>query len=467
MAINRRQFIGSAAATLAAPRLVLAQEPDGSDAADGGLQQTIILTPVDLHLLEGGQGHTIAWSYGDGPEPAVIRARQGDELKLRFVNTLQQATWLHFYGVRGPSDLMTLNIPPGEANAVDCAFVPPDAGTFWIGPMADQSRARDMGLYAMLIVEEAEPVAGLADLPLVLDDWRLDDDGAIEGNFGDIETMVGEGRLGNWFTVNSHFRPRLPLKTGVYTRLRLLNAANVRTMGVLFKGFDPLLIARDGQPVTPQPLDSKALELAPGQRADLLVSPEQGDIRMALDLFEDIAEIGYLAAVTPSTPAPIAENFQLPANPLSALGPIPAATTFAIRIEGGLKGGLKSAVFGGEERDLRTLLEYGKGWAFNGVAGPAVKPLFTVKRGDTVVLEVENRTAFRQPVHIHGHVWQELAETPTGKWQDTAVIAPNVMVTLTFVADNPGTWAIQSLVAERADGGLLAAFKVEPAQPEL
>ena len=31
---------------------------------------------------------------------------------------------------------------------------------------------------------------------------------------------------------------------------------------------------------------------------------------------------------------------------------------------------------------------------------------------------------------------------------------------LAFVADNPGTWALQSLIAERVDAGLLTSFTV-------
>lgn len=442
------------------PRLAVAQ-----DEAAGFVEVTA--GPVSLGLLEDGAGKTEAWTLGGAAAPGIIRARQGEELRLRFTNTLDREIWLHFYGVRGPSELMTINIRPGADHAVACVFTPPDAGTFWIGPVADQSLARDMGLYAMLIVDEAQPVADLAEAVLILDDWRIDDDGRITGGFGDIEAMVGEGRLGNWFTINNRFRPRLPLKAGAFTRLRLLNAANVRTMGVLFKGYDPLLIARDGQPVSPRNLDDKALLLAPGQRADLLVSPEEGDIRLALDLFEDIVEIGYLVREGEGPAPHLDDNFALPANPLPPLPAIAGLTTYAIRIEGGIKGGLKSAMLGGVERDLRTLLENGKGWAFNGVAGPAVEPLFTVKTGETVVLEVENRTAFNQPLHIHGHVWQEIDEEPSGFWQDSAVIAPNETVTLAFVAGSAGTWAIQSLVAERADGGLIGAFRVDEATPDL
>ena len=458
MALTRRAFIGSAAALVAAPRLALAQAgPDGFT--------EIRAQAVRLQLLEDATGNTDAWGYSSGPEPAVIRARQGVELKLRFVNDLPQEIWLHFFGVRGPSALMTLNVPPGGGNPVDCVFTPPDAGSFWIGPMADQSRARDMGLYAVLIVEEANPPVALAELVLVLDDWKINDDGVIEGNFGDAETMVGEGRLGNWFTINSYFRPQLPLTSGQFTRLRLLNAANVRSMGVLFKGYDPLLIARDGQPLTPIPLGQKALVLAPGQRADLLVSPEEGDIGLALDLFEDIVEIGYLIVAAKGEVPQLAENFALPPNVLPQLPALADARTISIVIEGGIKGGLKSARLNGVERDLRTLLENGKGWALNGTAGPAAEPLFTATQGEAVVLEIDNRTGFAQPLHIHGHVWQEIGETPSGIWMDTAVIAANETVSLAFMADNPGTWAIQSLVAERADGGMIGAFEIIAAEP--
>jgi FtsP/CotA-like multicopper oxidase with cupredoxin domain len=243
--------------------------------------------------------------------------------------------------------------------------------------------------------------------------------------------------------------------------MRLVNAANVRVMSLLFKGHDPLLIARDGHPVPPSPLQGRALVIAPGQRADLLVSPADGDIGIALDLFEDVVEIAYLIPEDARAALPgIADNFSLPPNPVPPLGNAEDTRTFTLVIEGGIKGGLKSARLNGEERDLRTLLENGKGWAINGVAGPSPEPMFTAAKGETVELDIDNRTAFAQPVHIHGHAWQEIAEQPTGRWQDTAVIPPGEAVKLSFRADNPGLWALHSLVAERADGGLIGSFSI-------
>lgn len=455
MTITRRMLLGGALALAGLPAAAHGQ----ALTADGFIE--IRAQRQSLGLLEAGAGSTEAWLLGQAPGPAIIRARQGQPLKLRFINDLDREIWLHFYGVRGPTELMTINVPPGADHAVDCVFTPPDAGTFWIAPMSDQSRLRDMGLTAVLVVEEAEPLPGITDLVLVLDDWKLTDGGAVEGNFGDVELMVGEGRLGNWFTINNRFRPKLDLVPGSYTRLRVVNVANVRTMNLLFKGQDPLLIARDGQPVRPRSLHGKSIALAPGERADLLVSPAEGDVGLALDLFEDVVEIGYLIAPRGAAAPPmIPDNFALPANPVSPLAPAGGMRSIRLTLQGGLKGGLTTAVLNGEPRDLRTLLENGRGWAINGVAGPAAEPLFTAAKGEAIRLDIENRTAFAQPLHIHGHAWQVLGADPPGEFQDSVVVPPGETLSVAFTADNPGLWALHSLVAERADGGLIGSFTV-------
>jgi FtsP/CotA-like multicopper oxidase with cupredoxin domain len=214
--------------------------------------------------------------------------------------------------------------------------------------------------------------------------------------------------------------------------------------------------------VKPSLLHGKALSLAPGQRADLLVSGAEGDIRLALDLFEDVVEIGYLIADEGGGVRPaLAENVALPANPVTAPDLSGEVRTVTLTLAGGIRGGLASAIFNGAERDLRTLLENGKGWAINGVAGPAPEPAFTARLGETIRLEVTNSTAFSQPLHIHGHVWQVIGAELPAPLQDSAVILPGEMLPLAFKADNAGLWALHSLVAERADGGLLTSFLVE------
>ena len=409
---------------------------------------------------------TPVWSYGPVWPNPVLRAKQGQEFKVRFTNMLERPINLHWFGVRGPSDQMSLSIEPGAANALDNAFTPPDAGTFWFGPVADVSRQREMGLGGMLVVEEAAPVPGLTEIAMILDDWKLTDAGAIEESFGNLEEAIAEGRLGNWFTVNGAYRPHIPGPANGLIRLRLLNAANVRTMPVKFRGADPLVIARDGQPVRPVNLSASPLVLAPGQRADLLVEEGSEPVEVALDLFEDVVEVAYIERSGGAASAAIPDNFALPPNPLPTALVLDSAKTVALVIEGGAKGGLKRARLLGEDLELRQLLERGFAWALNGVSGLSAEPWQNFALGETVVIAVDNRTKFDQPICIHGHVWQEIERDGIAledePWRDTAVIPPRKSAKLAFVAANPGAWGLHSTIAERLDAGLITSFTVAP-----
>lgn len=405
---------------------------------------------------------TELWQFVAPDKTPVLRARQGQEFRLRVSNTLDEEIWLHFFGIRGPADMMTVPIQPGAGNAADIVFTPPDAGTFWFGPLVNASRQRDMGLAGMLIVEEATPPVAFTDVPLVFDDWILDGQGGMDQSFGNLEAAIGKGRLGNWFTVNSEYKPQIGIDRSKPTRLRLLNACNTRTLTLQLRNVDVLILAEDGQPVTPRAPGLEPITLAPGQRKDMLVVNilDQGII--SLDLQEDVVEAVFLMGKgTQATALP--DDFRLPDNPVPALPEgDPRIVPFVVL--GGENGGLKSARVGELTLELRQLLEKGLAWSVNGVAGLGGPFLFEARKGEAIALAVENRTAFSQPLHIHGHVWK-LVESD-GKpvdgqgWGDTAVIPAKTMAKLLLVADNPGPWAIQSLIAERSDAGLIGAFRV-------
>ena len=455
MKLNRRDVIAGAMA-LGLPRFAVAQVADG-----------VVLTAEKstMPILGKGAAKTLVWRFMRDQPIAVLRAKQGQEFKGRIINHLDQDIWLHWFGVRGPSAQMTLNVLPGDANAVAFAFTPPDAGTFWLGPLQHASEQRDMGLYGMLVVEEATPVVPVFnDVPLIFDDWMLDDKGRPQGKFGDLEPAIGEGRLGNWFTVNGAFKSKIKVTLDKPLRLRLLNAANARVMAIIFKGATPLIMALDGQPITPKPITEDGLKLVPGQRADLLLTEMSPEVAIALDVLDDVTDVAFLQVSGVNISDQVADSFKLPANPLLELGDLNRARRIPIEIEGGAKGGLQSAKVGDATLDMRGLLEKGLAWAFNGIAGVGGPPLFEAKKAETIILEFSNKTSFPQPVHIHGHVWKLIesdgAAFSDSNWTDTAVVPGLSTAKLAFVADNPGRWVLQSLIAERADAGLIAAFSV-------
>ena len=100
MTVNRRHFLGAAAMLAAMPRLAIAE----TFTADGFIE--LRAGPVTLQLLED-DAKTSAWLLGPGPEPAVLRARQGVEFKLRVINDLPQEIWLHFFGASRPTSNTT------------------------------------------------------------------------------------------------------------------------------------------------------------------------------------------------------------------------------------------------------------------------------------------------------------------------------------------------------------------------
>ena len=458
MQISRRGFVGAVGLALARPRMVVAQE-----SIDGF--QTLRAQKYDAVLLENTAVKTSLWRFSTDEKITVLRARQGEELKVRIVNGLEREIWFHWFGVRGPSELMTLNIQPGEVNAVDCVFAPPDAGTFWFGPLTDASRQRDMGLYGMLIVEEKQSVAPLVDIPLIIDDWKIGEDGKIEESFGDLQAAVGSGRLGNWFTVNGSYRPHIKLPANRPCRLRVLNAANARSMDLQFKGMDPLVVALDGQPISPRHGAEQGLVLQPGQRMDMVLDAASEDVAVALDLFGEIVEVCYLDRVGAKGAATLPDNFALPTNPISINLDLEKTRTVPVVIAGGAKGGLKFATFQNKILDMRSLLEQEMAWAINGVAGPGGEAIGKFVRGETIIFEIDNTTNFEQPLHIHGHVWQVIelgGIVQEGQsWRDTTIVPAKQRQKLAFIADNPGIWVLQSLVAERVDSGLIASFATE------
>lgn len=450
--ISRRSFIAGSALILSARR---------AGAQDAPVLKThVLIAEPKTSKLFGEGPPTRHWHFRTSEDLPVIRARQGEETTLHFINNLEEDIWLHLYGVRVGSETVTVLLPKGPEGTVDLIFTPPDAGTFWIGPLLNAARQRDMGLYAMLIVEEAN--SAFDDIPIILDDWRVAPDGVLDKEFSDISLAAAEGRLGNWFTVNGASKPVIPLLGAKPSRLRFLNVCNARSLNTQLRGAEAIVIARDGQSIKPEPLPAAGLLLAPGQRADIVRARSSEDMALFLDLGADTLEAAFFTnhGKLPGLPP----GFSLPANPLPAINSSATPRTIPIALEGGVRGGLKSARVGSETLELRALLEKGLAWAINGAAGLQKQPLFEAAQNETIILAIDNQTNFDQPIAIDGHVWRQLTasgEQAEGQsWRDTAAIPAKAKATFVFAAANPGLWTLTSLIAERADAGLIGSFMV-------
>src|ERR1700712_2957830 len=72
----------------------------GRNEAPGEHDYELIAAPVDLELVPGHQ--TTAWAFGGSAPGMELRVRQGDWLRVRFINRLPVPTTIHWHGIRLP-----------------------------------------------------------------------------------------------------------------------------------------------------------------------------------------------------------------------------------------------------------------------------------------------------------------------------------------------------------------------------
>ena len=465
---NRRDLLqGSAAlaASCLAPPALLAAPP----------ARELTARPGTAHLLEPGQPATPIWGY-DGQVPGpVLRAKQGEPFAIDLVNGLPQPTTVHWHGIRidnamdGVAGLTQPAVEPGERFAV--LFTPPDAGTYWYHPHNRTWEQMARGLYGAFVVEEESPPPVDQDLTLVVDDWRLDENGRIhEQSFAGMHDISHAGRLGNVITLNGHDTLDLPVSAGERLRLRLINSANARILGVVFEGHAPIIAALDGQPVaTPFAPDRNMVFLAPSQRADIILDcshPPGTTTRIIVDVGREQLELGRLVYhETKRARAKVLSEIPiLPPNPMPVDLDLDNAVTLDLDMTGGAMSAFESATYKGREMGIRELVRnHRKAWAFNGIVGMPLKPLARIAGGRTVTVKIRNRTAWPHAMHFHGHHVREIAHSnraPRPHWRDTVFIQRGEEITVAFKAHNPGKWMLHCHMLGHQAGGMSTWYEV-------
>ena len=409
------------------------------------------------------------FAYNDKLPGPLLRIRKGDALQVRLENALQQPTSLHWYGVRGQSSmdgaafLTQKPVQPGES--FDYTLSPPDSGVFWYHPLALGSCAEqvDRGLSGMVIVEEQQPPAVDQDLAVIIDDWRFQADGSMSGGFDDFDDRGRSGRLGNFLTVNGLGAPQLlTFAPSSRVRLRFLNVANARICPLKFENVQARVMAIDGQPCDPFDPLRRTVIMAPGSRFDIMVDlpPDEGvEGRIGIALGQVLPLLTLQTLGTKVSQRPKIASLQ--GNNLPLAIKLQAATRVDLVITGGLPragNGAASALSKGQG-------DITKVWLLNNgaIGGFDTKPLFTVKLGSPVVLALINKSAWAQVLHIHGHNFRLLHPFDDG-WEpyflDTLYLTEGQISRISFVADNPGRWAIRSSILEHFEGGVATWFEV-------
>jgi FtsP/CotA-like multicopper oxidase with cupredoxin domain len=453
--------------------------------AAAGQEYRIIAKPAQASLVGGNYPPTDVWAY-DGQVPGpTLRLRQGEPVRIVVENKLDEDTTVHWHGIRLPNamdgvpGLTQPPIKPGESFVYE--FTPPDAGTFWYHPHANSLQQLGRGLAGVLIVEELEPVAVDRELTWMLSDWRLTPKAQIASGFGNGMEAAMSGRVGNTVTLNGTLPTEEKVRAGERIRLRLINGALARIMGLRFEGHRPVIVAVDGQPCDPHEPEGGRVLLGPAMRLDVALDM-QGEpgrrYRVVDDFYDDLAYtlVDLVYGQEPPAPSrPVDAPLSLPGNPL----PEPDLTTaerHELKLQGGMMSGdgmMGDGMMGGGGMmgGMMGMMGGmdGAAWSINGKSmtgdGHAdMPPLVTLKLGRSYILTLRNETAWWHPMHLHGHSFRVLSrngvQSPYRIWSDTVLVPPRETVDIAFVADNPGDWMLHCHVTDHQTAGLMTVLRV-------
>ena len=275
----------------------------------------------------------------------TIRVRRNNELNLHYFNTLSENVAVHGHGLHVPGDVdggPQLKIAPGEIWQPTLS-IDQQAATCWYHSHTHGKTGEQVyrGLAGMIIIDDdyADSLSlprsyGVDDLPIIIQDRTFNSEGQLEYSLHDASE---DGWYGETVVINGAINPVKKVPAGKVL-LRLLNGANARFYIVKFLDNRTFYkIATDGGLLSsPVPLTS--MEMAPGERCEIIVDLEDFNSAYLLTLFEDVFEdeeglIGYLSGLfTPDPPLPPPSLTLIPDRTLSAhTDPLPQQLNAIIR----------------------------------------------------------------------------------------------------------------------------------------
>jgi len=383
-----------------------------------------------------------AWVYNGLMPGPTFRIDRGASTSFQLRNGLSQPTITHWHGmvVDHANDGHPMQaVAPGGTYSYSYP-VRQRAALNWYHPHPHMLTGEQvaLGLAGGFIVNDAEEAAlglpsGAYEVPLVLRDTTLDKVGNL------LYKPRSGGFLGQIPLVNGTRDPFLNVDSALY-RFRVLGGANARIFRLaLSSGASFILIGNDGGLLSSS-VRVATIDLAPGERLDLLVdlrSTNVGDTVMLRDLRAgwDLLELRVVRKVNVAATIPSA---------LSSITPLTAP--------------------------MRTRMFSFDGMSkINGLEYDMDRIDFQVPFGDVERWRFTTSGNAPHPVHVHGASFQVVSRTGgrgrlfpwESGWKDTVLLNDRETVdVLIRFADYRGEYVMHCHKLEHEDMGMMSNFVV-------
>jgi blue copper oxidase len=440
---------------------------EGTVGADGVRAFALRMQTGATELVAGVRTRTAGYDGAYlGP---TLRMRRGERVRIAVTNALGEPATTHWHGMHVPAAMdgnPHQTFGPGETWTAAFEVKNP-AGTAWYHPHTEGRTGAQVyqGLAGLIRVEDAASEAlglpsdyGVDDIPLVIQDRRLDRSGELAYL---TDPHDRQGMKGDRFLVNGRERPRLRVPAQP-VRLRILNGSNARFYHL---GFDDgrsfQVIAGDGG-LLPAPVTATRLLVAPAERYEIVVdlSADQGrglwlrsytgevvDQIYAMRGFADGFDRGSFDLLRIEVDRPAAHAPGVPPR----LVDIPTLTPNA--------------------PDRLFTLETTRGvFTINGKAMDMARIDETVALDAVEVWEIRNNHGMAHPFHLHDVQFQVLSRDGAAPpavergWKDTVLVRPfeTVRIVAHFAdfADPVVPYMYHCHILEHEDRAMMGQFRV-------
>ncbi|HSW88412.1 MAG TPA: multicopper oxidase domain-containing protein [Candidatus Saccharimonadales bacterium] len=402
---------------------------------------------------------------------STIRAHTGDKVRINVKNMLDEETTVHWHGMHLPA---AMDGGPHQVIEPNTTWQPywtikNQAATLWYHPhlMGKTGEQVYKGLAGLFIIDDNNSDSlnipkqyGKDDIPVIVQDRQFDMNGQLVYNHQ--HQNIDAGMLGNTILVNGTFAPYVHVPAKL-VRFRILNGSNARRYNFGFSDSrDFYQITTDGG-FLDKPVKRNKLLLSPGERAEILVdlSADQHPITlMSFPVVDDINPIQKaifnilvkpndqhqqfnILEIRPEQGHYTNQSIPKKLNNITFLKASDAVKTRQITLD--------SQKINGKKMDVARIDE-------------------VVKKGDTEIWTVQNKSPIYHPFHMHDVQFQILDRNGSKPqpyeqgWKDTVMVEPLETVRLIMqfndYADPTLPYMFHCHLLEHEDMGMMAQFIV-------
>lgn len=416
-----------------------------------GIVYTVRAQKGQTEIFDGIE--TTTYGYNGSFLGPMLRLEEGETVKIRTINELDENTTFHWHGLEvaadadgGPHDV----IKPGEERIIEFK-VGQEAATLWFHPHPEGKTAEQVynGLAGLMYIEDENAKSlglpsnyGKNDIPLIFQDRLFDDKKQL--NYSAV--MNDDGTIGDTLLINGTLNPKLTVNKEK-VRLRLLNGSNARNFTFKLNTGDPFVqIATDGGLLN-EPVVLNEVTLTPSERAEIVVDFAQLNTEEGLAIINEDGSILLPFEVSDQS---------------GAVSRLPGAMNdFSLTDEEmNLPVTKKVELFG--MMDMVTI---------NGKKFDPERIDFTQQQGVTEVWEIYNKPDMMggmiHPFHIHGAQFKIISrngEAPPENehgWKDSISVEPDERVKIAIQFKHKGVYMFHCHILEHEDNGMMGQVKVE------